>query len=906
MVAPILVATAYPVQAASNIQISEVEIEPTETGIELKLEAKSGETTPQILTANRGNALVADILDAQLNLPEGGFRRENPAPGIASVAIAQQSDRNIQVIVTGESSAPVGQVVRQEANSIVLAVAPKLEASSTATATHDATQPIALEPLSSPAEDAIAQNPTEPSETSQAPQINGAEGSETARQNSEVKTPTQIAQAQPSTFPVNPAQQVPTFVNPGTPQPLPAPQPYVIPSQDPNVLVPNPGITVNGNPVAQSQPPGVLVPETQFNIDGTLAPPAQPLQPTAPAPPFLPRAVAPPVGDIAVSGVNTAPAIIDLGTALTVDSLILKDAPVREVLSFLARSAGLNLVFSESVGQADGQPGAQALGNISLDLENESVQDAFNYVLQLSGLEANRRNRTIIVGAALPQGARDLVARSFRLNQVAAATAATFLATQGASVQILEQQENNIIDPETQRIVRTERQPAQIRTLTAGAGEGGASGPLLLRGLSVSTDERLNVLTMIGEPRSIEIATSLLTQLDARVRQVALNVKIVDVNLLGQDAINSSFSFNINDGFLSVDDGAIFYSYGPFNPPDLTTQTQPSLTSIPTIGNPFSGANIFQDFNNTITVPGTVPGTVIIDQRPGIALDQRLTGSRTGDGIFPGGIPGISDNPFLAGVVERTLAEPNVITINTDGTVNVTQGTVGTITQELPSLFQFPRRFLANLQASIQSLNAKILSDPTLVVQEGQEATVRLTQQVVGNISSETQSSDNLTTRTVTAEIVEAGLSLTINVDRIDDNGFITLSVAPRVTSIGATQNLALGGGDNNTISLLNVREVSSGLLRLRDGQTLILAGIIQDAERTTVDKVPLLGDIPILGALFRSTQTNNERREVIVLLTPQILDDSDRFGGFGYNYNPGRATRDALQRTGVQVPGGR
>jgi type IV pilus assembly protein PilQ len=895
MVAPMLVLAANPVQAVSNIQISDVQIEPTEGGFELKLEAQSGETAPQIFTANRGNALVADILNAQLNLPEAGFRQENPVPGIVAVEVNQLGDRNIQVVIQGESGAPVGQVLHQEANSIVLAVAPGPEASQTDSSTPDSAQ------LTAEASEPVSPAPALESKT----QPEGIQpSSEPAQPNSEQTAPTQIAQAQPPAFPVNPGQQVPTFVNPGVAQPVPAPQPYVIPSQDPNVLVPNPGITVNGNPVAQSQAPGVLVPETQFNIDGTLAPPAMPLQPTAPAPPFLPRAVAPPVGDIAVSGLNTAPTIIDLGTALKVDSLILKDAPVREVLSFLARSAGLNLVFAESVGQADGEAGAQALGNISLDLEDESVQDAFNYVLQLSGLEANRRNRTIIVGAALPQGARSLVARSFRLNQVEAGTAATFLATQGASVQILEQQENNIIDPETQRIVRTERQPAQIRTLSAGAGEEGASGPLLLRGLSVSTDERLNVLTMVGEPRKIEIATSLLTQLDARVRQVALNVKIVDVNLLGQDAINSSFSFSINDGFLAVDDGAIFYSYGPFNPPDLRTQIQPSLTSIPTITNPFAGANTFLDLGNTTPIPGTAPGTVIIDSAAGTLRRIDPSGALN----FINRVAGIATDPFVTGITDFTLATDNVITINpgTPPTTSVTQGTLGTATAGLPSLFQFPRRFLANLQASIQSRNAKILSDPTLVVQEGQEATVKLTQQVVGNIKSETESTGQQTTRTVTAEIVEAGLSLTINVERIDDNGFITLSVAPKVASIGANQNLNLGGGDDNTIALLNVREVSSGLLRLRDGQTLILAGIIQDAERTTIDKVPLLGDIPILGALFRRTQTDNERREVIVLLTPQILDDSDRFGGFGYNYNPGRATRDALQRTGVQVPGGR
>jgi type IV pilus assembly protein PilQ len=62
---------------------------------------------------------------------------------------------------------------------------------------------------------------------------------------------------------------------------------------------------------------------------------------------------------------------------------------------------------------------------------------------------------------------------------------------------------------------------------------------------------------------------------------------------------------------------------------------------------------------------------------------------------------------------------------------------------------------------------------------------------------------------------------------------------------------------------------------------------------------VPILGDIPILGALFRSTERANQRQEVIVLLTPQIIDDSAD-SSFGYSYTPGRETRQFLQQRGV------
>ncbi|WP_239651468.1 type II secretion system protein GspD [Neosynechococcus sphagnicola] len=232
------------------------------------------------------------------------------------------------------------------------------------------------------------------------------------------------------------------------------------------------------------------------------------------------------------------------------------------------------------------------------------------------------------------------------------------------------------------------------------------------------------------------------------------------------------------------------------------------------------------------------------------------------------------------------------------GITDFTPGTAdspSTITYGLPTFFRYPTQFLSQLQAQVQSGNAKILTDPTMVVQEGEEATVALTQEVVGNITNTTTSTNSTSTQTVTANIVNAGLTLDIKIERIDDNGFVTLTVNPTIATIGSTQNITVGR-DTNQIALLNTRTISSGRIRLRDGQTLILSGIITEADRTTVTKVPILGDIPILGALFRATSKQNERQEVIVMLTPQIMDDSDR-ATFGYGYTPGPEVRRILNQ---------
>ena len=142
---------------------------------------------------------------------------------------------------------------------------------------------------------------------------------------------------------------------------------------------------------------------------------------------------------------------------------------------------------------------------------------------------------------------------------------------------------------------------------------------------------------------------------------------------------------------------------------------------------------------------------------------------------------------------------------------------------------------------------------------------------------------------------------LSVDVERVDDNGFVSMSVTPRVTSVGTVVDFESSTGVTNPISLLTEREVNSGLVRLRDGQTLILSGIIQDQERTITSKVPVLGDIPLLGSLFRSTEKGTERAEVIVLLTPEIVEED---AGIASHFSPSKESREVLHREGVGLLG--
>ena len=80
-------------------------------------------------------------------------------------------------------------------------------------------------------------------------------------------------------------------------------------------------------------------------------------------------------------------------------------------------------------------------------------------------------------------------------------------------------------------------------------------------------DSRLNSITLVGDPRKVDMAVAFLTQLDLRRRQVAVNVKVIDINLLGNNNTSSSFSFGINNNFFVNDNGVASLNFGGSAPP---------------------------------------------------------------------------------------------------------------------------------------------------------------------------------------------------------------------------------------------------------------------------------------------------------------------------------------------------
>ncbi|MGQ9836735.1 MAG: AMIN domain-containing protein [Cyanobacteriota bacterium] len=184
------------------------------------------------------------------------------------------------------------------------------------------------------------------------------------------------------------------------------------------------------------------------------------------------------------------------------------------------------------------------------------------------------------------------------------------------------------------------------------------------------------------------------------------------------------------------------------------------------------------------------------------------------------------------------------------------------------TLNRLQQSLAARIDAAIASGTAKILADPKVVVANNTGAVILVGQQVITNRRLQTDPATGVST--VTLERGNAGVNLIIQNVRIDDNGYVTLNLLPQISSIGSQIIL----DDDTVISLLNQRTVGSLQTRLRDRETLLIGGLIREEDRVSVDKVPLLAEIPLLGSLFRRQTTENERSEVVLLITPFILDD--------------------------------
>lgn len=182
-----------------------------------------------------------------------------------------------------------------------------------------------------------------------------------------------------------------------------------------------------------------------------------------------------------------------------------------------------------------------------------------------------------------------------------------------------------------------------------------------------------------------------------------------------------------------------------------------------------------------------------------------------------------------------------------------------------------------NFKTLISALATKnkvnILSTPRLTVLDNKEATIQVGQDVptvTSEIASATTATTSDTNVVRSIQYRSTGIMLKVK-PTINTEGLLTLDISQEVSEIGAA------GVSDSPIIL--ARKINSSIV-VAHGQTLVLGGLMKDNVSVVETKVPLLGDIPWIGHLFKSTAKTKEKTELLILVTPTILrgvDDADK-----------------------------
>ena len=126
------------------------------------------------------------------------------------------------------------------------------------------------------------------------------------------------------------------------------------------------------------------------------------------------------------------------------------------------------------------------------------------------------------------------------------------------------------------------------------------------------------------------------------------------------------------------------------------------------------------------------------------------------------------------------------------------------------------------------------------------------------------------------------GLKFTI-VPFISPDGYVSLNIDASYKTLKDQQKAQLVQdgvtAEELVATLLNNRSINLKNVRIKDGETLVIGGLMKENESKNVGKIPFLGDIPLIGVVFRSTSTQKQKSEMLIMLTPKILKDAEDVG---------------------------
>jgi len=560
-------------------------------------------------------------------------------------------------------------------------------------------------------------------------------------------------------------------------------------------------------------------------------------------PPLRQRAAAPPVGDMAVGTmVLKDPSYLDVrGPRVT---LTFKGVPASNAMHALARIGKYGFVYNSISDKTKNPP-------VTASFFREDYRTAINMVIASTGIQAKLVGNTIIAGPdALSTGAASLASKVYRLNQVSARSAAEYLASLGALIRVPKTYSSTEASGSSTNVGGGSLDGGQTAsntfsttsTGTAIDSYGGQKGPL--QGLSGTIDRRLGTITLVGKPSLVSVAEQYLKQIDLRQRQVALSIKILDVSLGNGQTIDNSFAFRYGNNFIVSDSGQLIGAFGGLLPPNGASDQFEILSGGASNAKPIYPPSGETRIPRAPLSPAPInPGNAYIRNNFYDLVKAQITSSST-----------------------KVLASPTLILSENseDGGNQNNQSSAKISGDESSFLGSVTTNQLVTMIGRAKSNESAVVVGERIIT--GYKIT----------------GGNNGSPNSCEPTFGIAGLTFGARVTKVDDNGFVTFSLSP---TISATSGEAIITGCGS-VALLTLRSLDTGSARVRDGQTLILTGVLSDRDRQLARKWPLLADLPIVGQFFRTSENAREKRELVVMVTPRIINDTEG-GTYGYGYEP-------------------
>ncbi len=474
------------------------------------------------------------------------------------------------------------------------------------------------------------------------------------------------------------------------------------------------------------------------------------------------------------------------------------DAQIRDVLSYLSKVGGINMVFDEG---GNGDVSKALASRITIALNNVPLSEALKYILSAKGLTFRLDDYAIVISSPSRLKSVEMETRYYHLSS----GNGTFSPHKfGADKKGFDTEDSFEASQDTD----SEADAVTTASLTI-KDVLEQSGVPFPSGSKIFLDQRTGVLLVRNTPGNLAIIEKIISALDVTPYQVAIEAKFVDV-------VESAARELGLEAFLTGDFGVT--KQGGIN--DLT---------------------IHSDANNPVFGQYRTAG----DGRGGISKGIRFLSEATNANNPAGNIFSFA----------QTLTQP---------------------------------QFQVVLHALEQSGMANVLSAPKITTVNNQEARIEVVTEIIYPSTYEVTAA---TTSAVGAVITpgvaipggfvtrDTGVILTVTPSVGTDTKVISLGLKPEVSALSSWNNFGIAAGPgalgSNAIPILQpvftTQTVSTNVM-VRDGETVVLGGLIREVTDTRDDKIPILGDIPGIGRAFRNESETTSKRNLLIFVTAYLL----------------------------------